>query len=551
MVDINTLQKYVKFVVILVVMLSLISSALTNLPITELFLPSAQPNDQYGYSISTSNNLAVIGSAYATRNYLTQCGSGSIWQYNSQSSEWNLLITLEAYDGSSNDRFGSSVSLLSSSSFSSFNRVLIGSPYHGVLFGSGASYLYEQQSATNMSQWTNITQLIPPIPQSYTYFGSSVILSSTYAVISAPYYTDVSVGQGIVFLFSKDQGGINNWGIVKQLNASDPHAFDYFGWSVAMDGNLILVGSLYGDSNVNPSIVDTGTAYMFSKDFGGLDNWGMIHRFESPNLMFHDQFGISVSVSAGGDFILIGASGVQNFTGVSHLFYRNNGGVDQWGLTSNITRDNGQINDYFGFSTDILYPNIAIGAYGVNMLQGIVSIAKFNLNKNIIENLMTIDNPIPAVSNDSFGYSVSIDRSNNGLILLGSPIKSTTGKAYSMIIPNSLSSPLCSLCKILIIVIIVVITTGASIILYRYIKFKRLKSSSRISDDLLEFSPRSDMNFIDIHSPNRQKRRISIESGSSVETTSTQRTNTLPMTSLTRTIELTLDTIGTNTNTRK
>lgn len=449
---------------ILVILLSATSFKViaTQLQFTDLFLPSAQSGDKFGWSVSVSNTLAVVGSQTATRNSFSNCGSASIWQYDPKLSIWNSLIIIEAYDRSSGDNFGNSVSIASSSP-SSPARVLIGSPFHSILPHSGVAYLYEQQPS-NTSYWSNKTQLIPPNPQSGASFGYFLTLSPsgssssfTYAVISAPSYSGSFSNDGTVYIFNKDQGGIDNWGFVKQLSASDPHQNDDFGTSVAINEDLVLVGAILGDSSsIN---VDTGTAYLFSKDVGGQDNWGMIKRFTSPNLMLNDYFGGSVSIS--GDFIIIGAYGVQNRIGMAHLYYRNNGGIDQWGLSSNISRINGQIGDNFGFPVVLQESTstIIIGADGVNSSTGIASVVKFNLDGTIITtSLFVINDPVPAVPNDVFGYSISAD---NNLVIFGSPFRNGSGKAYSIELPFTLNSPLCStLCKILIIIGIIIVISG-------------------------------------------------------------------------------------------
>lgn len=317
--------------------------------------PSGQVSDLFGYSSSVSNDIAIIGSAYATRSSLTYCGIASIWQYNSPN--WVLLSNLQAYDRSNQSNFGFSVSLSTSSSGSPL-RVLVGSPLHPYLsyIQAGATYLYEQQS-TNLSQWNNITKFLSPIIQSYSLFGYSVAISSKYLVISAVTQTvSTAGGDGAVYIYYKDLLGPNKWGLFKQLVAPDPHSDDQFGFSVATDQDLILVGARNAD---NGPIINTGKAYLFGKNNNGSDQWGLIKQILAPYLVSLDQFGWSVSIS--GDIIFIGSPSLRNVTGAGHVFYRNQGGTDQWDISTNISLPNPQYGDHFGSSVVVKGTTAVIG----------------------------------------------------------------------------------------------------------------------------------------------------------------------------------------------
>jgi hypothetical protein len=90
-------------------------------------------------------------------------------------------------------------------------------------------------------------------------------------------------------------GGENNWGEVKTLTPSDEHGFNAFGYSVALYGNLALVGA--------PSL--TGVVYMFGRNEGGAGNWGEVKQFAASDVQFRDLYGNSVALY--GDIAIIGA----------------------------------------------------------------------------------------------------------------------------------------------------------------------------------------------------------------------------------------------------
>ncbi len=62
------------------------------------------------------------------------------------------------------------------------------------------------------------------------------------------------------YVFARNQGGAENWGLVKQLTASDGALGDSFGPWVALDGDTVVAGAPGKNSN-------TGAAYVFELQF--------------------------------------------------------------------------------------------------------------------------------------------------------------------------------------------------------------------------------------------------------------------------------------------
>jgi spore coat protein U-like protein len=81
---------------------------------------------------------------------------------------------------------------------------------------------------------------------------------------------------GSAYIFYKDQGGTDNWGQVKKIVASDRATNDYFGYSVSINGNIVVVGAYQEDEDASGANTtsNAGSAYIFYKDQGGVDNWG-------------------------------------------------------------------------------------------------------------------------------------------------------------------------------------------------------------------------------------------------------------------------------------
>ncbi|MEM9159497.1 MAG: hypothetical protein AAGB46_10645, partial [Verrucomicrobiota bacterium] len=77
---------------------------------------------------------------------------------------------------------------------------------------------------------------------------------------------------------------------VAQLHASDPEGFDYFGTSIAVEGDLMVVGSPFEDEEGT----DAGAAYVFARSGG---NWTEVQKLTVPSGDFDGEFGQSVGIA--------------------------------------------------------------------------------------------------------------------------------------------------------------------------------------------------------------------------------------------------------------
>ena len=73
-------------------------------------------------------------------------------------------------------------------------------------------------------------------------FGSAVAIDGDTVVVGA---FGENSNQGSVYIHKRDQGGIDNWGLLQEITASDGAADNFFGTSVALDGDTLIVGA-YG-----------------------------------------------------------------------------------------------------------------------------------------------------------------------------------------------------------------------------------------------------------------------------------------------------------------
>ena len=190
-------------------------------------------------------------------------------------------------------------------------------------------------------------------------FGWSVAISGDTVVVGSWLDDDNGNNAGAAYIFQRDHGGINTWGQVAKITGSDTTAADKFGFSVDIDGDTVIVGAEHDD----PSGSASGAAYVFDRHQGGTDNWGEVAKLTGSDSAASDLFGFSVSID--GDYAVVGSrfgdSVVAN-TGSAFVYGRNQGGTDAWGQIKKLTASDAALSDQFGYSVAVSGTTIAVGA---------------------------------------------------------------------------------------------------------------------------------------------------------------------------------------------
>ena len=106
--------------------------------------------------------------------------------------------------------------------------------------------------------WTQQAKLTASDGAEDDWFGRSVAVDGDTAVTGAPGDDDNGSVSGSAYVFTRS-GGI--WTQQAKLTASDGAADDAFGFSVAVDGDTAVIGAYEDDDNGT----DSGSAYVFTK----------------------------------------------------------------------------------------------------------------------------------------------------------------------------------------------------------------------------------------------------------------------------------------------
>lgn len=201
---------------------------------------------------------------------------------------------------------------------------------------SGAVYVFE---ATAPGSWEEAFKITPDDGAEDLRFGIRVAIDGqTLAVGTWPSLS------GAVYIFERTEGTPATWTQVAKLTTPAPN--DRFAKSLGLSGDTLVVGAW----SASPSGIETGTAYVFERNAGGLGAWGEVTRLESDDAEEFDALGWCSDVS--GDTIVVGATGATGFgpgTGAAYVFERNFGGPGAWGQASKLIPNTGSTD---GFGTD-------------------------------------------------------------------------------------------------------------------------------------------------------------------------------------------------------
>jgi hypothetical protein len=256
----------------------------------KLLAPDKASWDVFGYSVAVDGDTAVIGAIYEDSDGVD--GNGAAYVFTRTSGAWSFQAKLLADDKARWDSFGNSVAV-------SGDTVAIGSPGHSTPYANyaGVVYMFTRSGET----WNQTAQLAASDQNYGDEFGSSVDLEGDIALIGAPDKASPYSYSGAAYVFTRDGGGY--WNEQAKLLASDlaseSSMFDRFGCSVAIDGDVAVIGSRNQDSD---GVSNNGAAYVFARDGSGV--WTEQMKLLASDKATDDWFGGTLDIS--GATIIVG-----------------------------------------------------------------------------------------------------------------------------------------------------------------------------------------------------------------------------------------------------
>ena len=278
-----------------------------------------------------------------------------------------------------------------------------------MLFRSQA-YLFEAATGNLLHTFN------PPegVNSGWEKFGSSVAVDGNLILIGDPEQdvgTDsTELGAGQAYLYDATTGDL-----IHIIDDPAPTYNGGFASAVAIDGNHILIGnSNHFIPNSGGGNEPVGQAYLFDATTGDL-----LHTFDDPTNTQSDAFGVSVAIE--GDRILIGASGGRSplpLSGEAHLFDTTTGS-----LLHTFENPTPSVRDYFGNSVAIDGERILIGEFE-DSTQG-EDVGQAHLYDATSYSLIHTFNDPTVTSGDNFGRSVAL---RGDTVVIGADSDDTNGQ---------------------------------------------------------------------------------------------------------------------------
>lgn len=227
---------------------------------------------------------------------------------------------------------------------------------------SGAAYIFERNHGGS-NNWGEVAKLVAPDGAYWDRFGWTVSFDRDTAVVGARWH-DHGPGLGSAYIYERNAGGLNNWGFVKELLPSNPTSADLFGVSVDIDKDTIVVGA--ADKNLNGT--KSGLVYIFERNEGGNNNWGEVLQVAPNSPQANDRFGNTIAIDE--NLLAVGApEESMSRTGSVYLFERDSGGTNNWGQIARVTPSDGQPNGRFSsLDIDLRGDTLVVGAPFTNGL---------------------------------------------------------------------------------------------------------------------------------------------------------------------------------------
>ncbi len=242
----------------------------------------AAAGSHFGWSVSMDGGLALISAHLATIDENDNAGQAYVFGFDGG---WSELVKIPSPDPGNNHQFGTAVGISGSTA-------VVGAPFDSVLaLNAGRAYVFRPDQFNNWTQDAG-SPLTPSIFAFTAEFGRSIAIDGNVIVVGAP---GTSQDTGAVYVFRYDG---QSWAEEQMLSASDGEEDDLFGWSVAVDGSVLVVGARADDDGG----VNAGAVYVFRHDGSTWNQEAKLLGCEAGN-----GFRLGESVSINADLVVAGA----------------------------------------------------------------------------------------------------------------------------------------------------------------------------------------------------------------------------------------------------
>ncbi len=296
-------------------------------------------DDGFGFSVAVSGPRIVVGAFKEDSSHQgvwlpggptlddTMTDSGAAYVYTYSGSSWTLDAMLKSSSSEGGDIFGGSVDIdgstivVGASGEDSTNTSVTNGlpvPVDNSWANAGAAFVFDADANPSI-RWRQSARLKSQHLSTQDFFAERVAISGD--LIAAATVGEDWVGQGVnptptlgaetdsgaVYTFVRSGG---TWARDAYLKAPSPTTWDRFGDWLALDGNVLVVGTPYEDgtgrgidavsdatseaSSGADAARDVGAAFVYRR---GMTAWTFAAYLKAPNADLNDHFGIACGLS--------------------------------------------------------------------------------------------------------------------------------------------------------------------------------------------------------------------------------------------------------------
>ena len=270
---------------------------------------NARSFDRFGTSVAVSEDTVVVG---ANEEDSIANNSGAAYVFTRSGTTWAQQAFLKADNPDAGDEFGASVGASGDTIVVGANQEsssIAGGAADNSANAAGAAYVFVRSGTT----WSQQAFLKADNAEAGDEFGASVSLSDATVVVGAALEDsgvsggaagNTTVDSGAAYVFARNGATWSQQAFLKAENAGEG---DHFGQSVAVSGNMIVIGADREDSSstgggADNSVGAAGAAYVFEQS--GI-TWSQQAFLKADNAGGADTFGHAVAVS--GNTVIVGA----------------------------------------------------------------------------------------------------------------------------------------------------------------------------------------------------------------------------------------------------
>lgn len=256
---------------------------------------STAQNDRFGSACVINGNQLYVSAP--EEDYSGGSGAGKVYLYETVTGDWTdatLVHTFSnpnAFSTQQSDNFGYSLAV--SDSYIIISAVQEKTPDSGVWY-SGAVYIYDRVTRALLHSILN-----PDFTGNiHTYFGYSVAINDTYAIVSNPRFDDASEDTGRVYIYDIVSGTVVQ--TLENPNSYSTPIGDQYGYTVHITPSNIFVSSPLEDRSNEPQ---AGVVYMYD-----IQTLSLLQTITNPNGQAGTLFGMIIDTE--GNKLMINSSDV-------------------------------------------------------------------------------------------------------------------------------------------------------------------------------------------------------------------------------------------------